>query len=156
MASVAYDAAKIQARLAKAKAAHDDLISAAWRAQGDALSIESQAKIRFADEYDATQKRGEIATGKEGLLRVHPSQVTDIADGEDGKLTQNDTGVTPDEVSKAREVRDAEKKSPGVVKKTIKKALDEGREPTKAEVKRAVKETLGKSAPPPRGAPAIG
>jgi hypothetical protein len=63
--------------------------------------------------------------------------------------------VTSDEVQKAREVRDAEKKSPGIVKKTIKEALDEGREPTKAEVKRAVKETLGKSAPPPRGAPVI-
>ena len=34
----------------------------AYRAQVDALEIEALAKIRLADEYDAAQKRGEVAT----------------------------------------------------------------------------------------------
>src|SRR4051812_46029902 len=61
MASFAYDAAKKAARLGKAKQAHDDLISAAYRAQADALEIEAGAKRRLADEYDAAQERNEIA-----------------------------------------------------------------------------------------------
>lgn len=43
-AVVAYTAAKLQARLAKAKKAHDELICAAYRAQGDALNIDAQGK----------------------------------------------------------------------------------------------------------------
>ena len=55
LASVAYDVAKMTARFAKAKQAHDELAAAAHRAQGDALKIELQAKYRLADEYDAAQ-----------------------------------------------------------------------------------------------------
>jgi hypothetical protein len=36
---------------------------AAFRAQADALEIEALAKRRLADEYDAEQKRGEVAKG---------------------------------------------------------------------------------------------
>jgi hypothetical protein len=61
LASIAYDASKKAARLAEAKGAHDGLVAAAHRAQADALEIEAQAKRRLADEYDAAQKRGEIA-----------------------------------------------------------------------------------------------
>lgn len=58
-ASIAYDAAKLAGRMAKAKQAHDEVISAVYRAQADALEIESMAKRRLADEYDAAQARGE-------------------------------------------------------------------------------------------------
>lgn len=68
--SVAYTAAKLQARLAKAKKAHDELICAAYRAQGDALNIEARAKRRLADEYDAAQARGEVARLGDNLPRV--------------------------------------------------------------------------------------
>ena len=61
MARVAYDAAKTAARIARAKEAHDEIISAVYRAQGDAARIEARAKIRLADEYDAAQERGEVA-----------------------------------------------------------------------------------------------
>lgn len=78
MASVAYDAAKKAARFHKAKQAHDDLLAAAYRAQADALEIEAGAKRRLADEYDAAQERGEVATvGKrsqrERLTEAPPS-----------------------------------------------------------------------------------
>ncbi len=36
------------------------------RAQADALEIECRAQIRLADEYDAAQERGEVATGRDG------------------------------------------------------------------------------------------
>jgi len=72
MASVAYDAAKKAARFAKAKNAADSLIAAAHRAQADALTIEAQAKRRLADEYDAAQDRGEVASrGGERSGREH-------------------------------------------------------------------------------------
>ncbi len=59
-AAFAYDAAKRAARLAAAKGAHDDIIARVYRAQADALEIESLAKRRLADEYDAAQDRGEV------------------------------------------------------------------------------------------------
>lgn len=45
----AYDAGKAAARLAKKQGAYSEVISAAYRAQADALEIESQAKRRLAD-----------------------------------------------------------------------------------------------------------
>jgi hypothetical protein len=62
MARFAYDAAKSAARLRRAKGAHDDLVLAAHRLQGDALKIEARAKYRLAEEYDAAQERGEVAS----------------------------------------------------------------------------------------------
>jgi len=43
-AGLVYDTAKRAARLGRAKAAHDDLVAAAHRAQADALEIEAAAK----------------------------------------------------------------------------------------------------------------
>lgn len=60
MATAAYDAAKSAARIATAKRAHDEIIVAVYKAQADALAIESAAKRRLADEYDAAQDRGEV------------------------------------------------------------------------------------------------
>lgn len=64
-ARVAYDAAKSAARLARAKQAHDEIIGTVYRAQADALEIESLAKRRLADEYDAAQARGEVRGSRE-------------------------------------------------------------------------------------------
>ena len=46
MASVAYDVAKSAGRIAQAKQAHDEVLSAVYRAQADALKIEARAKMR--------------------------------------------------------------------------------------------------------------
>jgi hypothetical protein len=54
-ATAAYDMAKVAGRLARAKQAHDELITAVYRAQADALDIECAAKRRLAVEYDAAQ-----------------------------------------------------------------------------------------------------
>ena len=52
--------AKRQARIAKAKQAHDSVVADAHRTQAHALEIEARAKCRLADEYDAAQERGEL------------------------------------------------------------------------------------------------
>ena len=127
MASVAYDAAKRAARMEKAKGAHDALIAAAHRAQADALEIEAGAKRRLADEYDAAQERGEVAKAGDNQ---HNKQV--VPNG-------NDLGLSRKIIHEAREIRDAEKADPGIVRRTLDEALDEGEEPTRAKVKRAVK-----------------
>ena len=61
-ARAAYDAAKSAWRMARAKRAHDDVLAAVYRTQADALPIEARAKVRLADEYDAAQERGEVAS----------------------------------------------------------------------------------------------
>jgi hypothetical protein len=135
LASIAYDAAKKAARLGKAKKAHDELIAAAYRAQADALAIEAEAKRRLADEYDAAQERGEVFRGNEGVS----------AKREPAKATQADIGITKKEVLHAREIRDAEKADPGIVRRVLDDALDAGEEPTKAKVRRAVKQVTKKA-----------
>ena len=55
--------------------------------------------------------------------------------------TLADIGLTKKEVFAARQVRDAEKQKPGVVRKMLDKQLEDGEEPTRADVKRAVSES---------------
>jgi hypothetical protein len=125
-ASVAYTAAKLASRLAKAKSAHSDLCAKARHAMADALEIEALANRRIADEYDAAQERGDVAgQGK-------PSKA-------EGLATVADIGLTHKEVHEARQIRDAEEAQPGIVRQTLDAALDAGEEPTRAAVRRAVK-----------------
>ena len=67
-----------------------------------ALIIESQAKSRLADEYNAAQERGEVATGN----RAKDFGVTQ----ENAKpATASDLGINRKEIHEARQVRDAVK-----------------------------------------------
>lgn len=130
-ARVAYDAAKSAARFAKAKKAHDDVLAAVYRAQADALEIEALAKRRLADEYDAAQDRGEVASqGK-------PSSA-------EGLATAADIGLSHKDIHEAREIRDAEEADPGIVRRAIDEQIDAGEAPTRTAIKRAVRP----SAPP--------
>lgn len=128
-ADAVYAEAKRQARLARAKDAHDELVAAAHRAQADALEIESLAKRRLADEYDAAQKRGEV--GKQG-------QRTDIVPVGNKVATAADLGLTRKQVFDARQIRDAVASDPGVVRRVLDDMLANGDEPTRAAVKRVV------------------
>lgn len=140
MAAVAYDVAKRAARLARAKQAHDDLIAAAYRAQADALEIEAGAKRRLADEYDAAQKRGEV--------RSHGGdRVTKLPDG---KFGPKDLGLSDKQVHEARAVRDAEKASPGVVRRAIDRAIAAGKAPTRAHIARSIRERALDAIRPPQ------
>lgn len=124
-ARVAYDAAKSAARFAKAKGAHDELIAKAHRAQADALEIEAAAKRRLADEYDAAQERGEVRT-----VGNVPEQ--------NNTPTTADVGLSRKDIHEARQIRDAEEAQPGIVRQTLDEALEAGKEPTRASVRRAV------------------
>lgn len=133
-AGMAFDAAKRAARLSRAKAAHDDLITAAHRAQADALEIEAAAKRRLADEYDAAQARGEVAspTSNRG------NQWT-VSDG-NGAATASELGLTRKAIYEARQLRDAEEADPGIVRRTLDAKLERGEEPTRSAVRRAAED----------------
>jgi hypothetical protein len=134
LASSAYDAAKKAARLGQAKMAHDELIAAAYRAQADALAIESEAKRRLADEYDAAQERGEVQ--RHGRVEV--------SDGNLKPATLSEIGLTKKQVHEARMIRNAEQAEPGIVRRTVDEAVATGEEPTKAKVRRAVMKASAK------------
>ena len=120
-AGLAYDVAKRAARLKNAKAAHDDLVAAAHRAQADALEIEAAAKRRLADEYDAAQERGDVAGHGGGRnFKVGDPNVEMQSDGpnrvggDNAIVTMADLGLRRDQVHDARLIRDAEAADPGI------------------------------------------
>lgn len=123
MANVAYHAAKHASRIARAKEAHDTLISEVYRAQADALLIEARAKVRLADEYDAAQDRGEVAT------------VGTNVGNDNVSATAADLGIRRDEIHESRQIRDAERAEPGLAERALKAMVDRGEEPTKAKLR---------------------
>lgn len=75
--------------------------------QADGLEIEAGAKRRLADEYDAAQERGEVA--RPGQHAV-PEQ--------NGRATSAEVGFKDrKEIHEARQIRDAERADPGVVRR---------------------------------------
>jgi hypothetical protein len=151
MASVAYDMAKRAARLAKAKGAHDELLSKVHRAQADALEIEAAAKRKLADEYDAAQERGEVArTGEQDRVR------DSVPYGNAIPSTSKELGISRKDIHEARMIRDAEEAQPGIVRDTIKESIEAGEEPTRAKVRRAVLRTVKPDADFERPRPARG
>ena len=130
-AGAAYDAGKIAERLAKYKKAHEEVIAAIRRTQADALVIEARAQCRLADEYDAAQERGEVA--KQGELGRGRSSKQELLS------TAADIGITKKEVHEARQIRNAEKAKPGLIRKMLDKQLEDGEEPTRADVRRVIK-----------------
>jgi hypothetical protein len=129
MARVAYDAAKSAARMAKAKQAHDSLIADVHRAQANALAIRARAEMRLAEEYDAAQDRGEVASrgGERSGLQHSPLAPTAA-----------DLGIRRDEIHEARRLRDAEAASPGLIRQALDAMIERGEEPTRAALKREV------------------
>jgi len=138
-AGLAYDVAKRAARLKSAKAAHDDLVAAAHRAQADALEIEAAAKRRLADEYDAAQARGEIAR-----LGTNQSDLG-VSNRNTRPSTAADVGLSRKAIHDARLIRDAEVADPGLVRRTLDERLERGEEPTRSAVRRAAEDRLQRS-----------
>jgi hypothetical protein len=127
-AGLAYDVAKRAARLKSAKAAHDDLVAAAHRAQADALEIEAAAKRRLADEYDAAQARGEVKRNGGDRSTVEDRNTASAAD----------LGLRRDQIHDARLIRDAEAADPGIVRRTLDATLERGEEPTRTALRKMV------------------
>lgn len=103
------------------------LIAKAHRAQADALKIEAMAKRRLADEYDAAQLRGEVKA---------PNNAKTTSNVE--AVSAANIGLSHKDIHEARQIRDAEETYPGIVKRVLDRGIDEGEEPTRAAVRRAV------------------
>jgi hypothetical protein len=138
-ATYAYDQAKAAGRavgrFAKAQNAFNDLIAKVHRTQADALEIEALARRRLADEYDTARALGEVAG--HGGARNFKVATSDLE-----KPTTKDLGLSKQELSEARQIRDAERERPGIVRETLDAALATGEEPTRAAVKRSIHEVL--------------
>ncbi len=130
IAQVAYDAAKTAGRLARAKTAHDSVLSEVYLAQSHALTIEARAKMRLAEEYSAAQDRGEVVGPHGGAAKRVPNEnpISTIAD----------IGLTKKEIHEARQIRDAERAEPGIVQRALDARLAQGLEPTRASLREAV------------------
>lgn len=127
MARVAYDAAKSAGRIAKAKTAHDSIISEVHRAQAHALAIRARAEMRLAEEYDAAQERDEAAT------RGRPKMAPDGAN----YVTRDDVGGKK-VLEEARQFRDAENADPGLISRALDGMIERGEEPTRAALRREI------------------
>lgn len=124
-ASIAYTTAKEMGRIGKARKAHDEVLDAARRLQGDALKLETRAKIRLAEEYDAAQERGEVM----GRAR---SCVGD----DNAPATATDLGIRRDQIHEARRFRDFERENPNGIEAIVDELVEWGQEPTKSAIKK--------------------
>ncbi len=95
-------------------------------AQADALVIEAQAKRRLADEYDAAQERGEVASKGGNYGNQHAAYVVD-----ENVATAADLGLNRNAIYDARVIRDAEANDPGIVARTVAAAVERGEAPTR-------------------------
>jgi len=136
-AGIAYTAAKLAGRMARAKEAHDEVIAAVYRAQADAARIEARAKMRLADEYDAARERNEVA-GHGGARHFK------VPNGNLEKPSAEDLGLSRKDIHEARTLRDAEKASPGIIDRVLNERVEMGVEPTKAAIKEAAEIATGK------------
>ncbi|EJL57950.1 hypothetical protein PMI09_00655 [Rhizobium sp. CF122] len=127
LAAGAYEQAKLAGRLAERFGAADRLITKARQLQGDALLIETRAKILIANEYDVAQEEGRAA-GK-----GRPKNVSD-----ENIFKQSETGLTRKEIHEARKLADAERKAPGLVERAIQARIIAGLEPSRANLRVAV------------------
>jgi len=129
-AGFVYDTAKRAARLGRAKAAHDDLVAAAHRAQAHALEIEAAAKRRLADEYDGAQADGDV--GRQGARTDLVRDVNEVV------ASAADLGLNRREIHEARLLRDAEAADPGIIRRTLDEKLERGEEPNRTALRKMV------------------
>jgi hypothetical protein len=73
------------------------------------VAIQAQAKRRLADEYDAAQERGEVATVGKPI---------NVPDG-NNKPTTEELGFSRKDIHEARKTRDAEEAYPVVLAPTV-------------------------------------
>jgi hypothetical protein len=126
LAARAYDDAKSAVALAERFRAGNALVDKARRLQGDALLIETRAKIRLADEWDAAKDAGLVGAGR-------PKNVSD-----GNGFTAAEAGLDRKEIHEARKLRDAEAKEPGIVERAIAARLLSGLNPSRANLRAAV------------------
>lgn len=121
--------------MAEAALHYAKITKAANDTHADCIRIITRAEIRMADEIDRGQAAGALATRETTLKQNADVQASDIE-----PITYEDLGIDRRRVAEWREIRDA---GPEVVEEAIQTALDEGRAPTKADVRNHVRGTFG-------------
>lgn len=96
-----------------------EVVATARELQADALVIIATADQELADEYDAAQKRGDVAGPTGNNLRSDAER----------KPTSADLGLSRKQIHQARQIRDPEKADPGIVKRMLQSRVDTGEEP---------------------------
>ena len=91
------------------------MISNVHRAQAHALAIEARAEMRLAEEYDAAQDRGEVATRADQNLLP-----------EEKKVSATDLNLTHKDIHEARKMRDAEREEPGLIRRSLDAMIERG------------------------------
>ncbi|MBB3288177.1 MULTISPECIES: class I SAM-dependent methyltransferase [unclassified Rhizobium] len=127
VAAAAYDQAKTEAAFAEKFGATEALVAKARRLQGDALLIETRAKILISNEWDAAHAAGLVSKG---------GRPKGVSDG--NELTAENTGLSRKELHEARKLAAAEGRSPGLVEKAINARLAAGLSATRANLRAAV------------------
>jgi hypothetical protein len=127
----ARDAARAALALAK-------VTRAANETQADCLRIINRAQSRLATEVDRAQERGEVARASGDRASI--SRSSGNGDLASQPASIEDIGVSTQRLSEWREVCDAGEE---VVEAAIEGALGEGRAPTQADIRRAVRGTQG-------------
>ncbi|MGM5087556.1 hypothetical protein ACD589_12765 [Rhizobium sp. 814_E9_N1_1] len=127
LSEAVYDQSKAAASYAKRMKLSDELIGKARRMQGDALLIETRAKMALADQFDEAQKAGVVA------VPGRPKKVSD-----ENLFRLEDVGLSKGQVHEARKLRDAETKEPGLVERAIAARIQAGLEPSRANLRAAV------------------
>ena len=135
LADAAYGQAATAAGAAGKIRASAALVAKAHRLQGDALLIEAQARMRIADEWDNAEANGQISRG--GRPAKHQGDGEKPVSNGNG-FTAADTGLSRKQISEARQLRNAERKSPGIAERAIAARLQQGLAPTKANLRVAV------------------
>ena len=131
VARLAYDAAKSEARIQRARQAHAQILHDLTCLKVDSLAIQVRAEMRLAEEVDAAQARGELAKAGDN----QHSEVVSCG---------NDLGLRRKEIHEARKLRAAEAANPGIVERALDDIVSRGEEPTRAALKR---EIVQKAAP---------
>lgn len=123
LSSVTYDQAKAAAATAERVKALRELVEKARRMQADALKIESMCYVALADEVDAAQARGEIASpGRIGIQAANTLRLVDV-------------GIDRRRLSEARKLRDLVKANPLFIEQAIAERLACGLEPSRAAIR---------------------
>ena len=108
-------------------AAGKRVLAKARQLQGDALLIETRAKIRIAAAFDEAQAEGNAAK------RGRPKNIPD-----ENIFTQEEAGLSAKEIHEARKLAAAEERQPGLVERAIEARLRAGLEPSRANLRAAV------------------
>ncbi|WP_246752720.1 SAM-dependent methyltransferase [Sinorhizobium sp. BG8] len=127
LAEGAYEQAKAEARFAEKFGAAEQLVAKARQLQGDALLIETRAKILISSQWGAAQEAGTATKG---------GRPKTVSDG--NGLRAEDTGLSRKEIHEARKLAAAEERSPGIVERAIMARVAAGLEPSRANLRVAV------------------